>query len=645
MKKNIITKSTLLNVDSSFRDINPKNIYQTNSMILPNNPLIFTKDSNQIKIYYPNHNFSIGDNIIIQNVVGETKILSNSFYLFAQFNYLVIDYDYNVIDIPTSSNLYCNIHIYGSTTITNMISNIPLNSFIGYKQIFIASDINIIPDNVKQKFTNLNNLLFIKLPANYNINTAEFTNLQQTFTISFTSIAGIDIGHINSNYPINNYNFQSCQTITQINSNEPDYFYININSLYKAFITTDGGGNRIQIMKILNTMDGYPNSNNYTIHLKKSFNNVINIELLSSEFPYVDLLVQKNINNKLYWRNLQDGSHIYSIAIEEGSYKLQSLIKAIVTSMNNVPRISSNYIPLYNIFSINYLQDIQKLTFESFNNISLPNSLSVSKILINSIYYYSLKIKNVNSTLKINDMITITTSDNVSIFGEDYYIAGNYINKEFTIYSIDTISESYEVLLGSTDQIQIIENTTNDIYYGGPNVNIKEITEFSLMFNYPDTLGNILGFKNTGQDYAIYDFAPQISNFDSYNNTNNLDSVGNINTSNNLMNFSGNYNYMLMYLNDIEYIYSVNLPSAFAKILLNGNQGDFLFNTFIPYPHDTYSQSFPIATLGELTVKFMYPDGSIPDFRNINHSFTLRIVEEIIKNPDTRLNSNHISLF
>ena len=39
----------------------------------------------------------------------------------------------------------------------------------------------------------------------------------------------------------------------------------------------------------------------------------------------------------------------------------------------------------------------------------------------------------------------------------------------------------------------------------------------------------------------------------------------------------------------------------------------------------------------------MYPDGSIPDFRNINHSFTLRIVEEIIKNPDTRLNSNHIS--
>ena len=109
-----------------------------------------------------------------------------------------------------------------------------------------------------------------------------------------------------------------------------------------------------------------------------------------------------------------------------------------------------------------------------------------------------------------------------------------------------------------SDIISIFLSIKNNLFIiVGDNVNIKEITEFSLMFNYPDTLGNILGFKNTGQDFAIYDFASQISNFDSYNNTNNLDSVGNINTSNNLMNFSGNYNYMLMYLNDIEYIYIV----------------------------------------------------------------------------------------
>lgn len=100
-----------------------------------------------------------------------------------------------------------------------------------------------------------------------------------------------------------------------------------------------------------------------------------------------------------------------------------------------------------------------------------------------------------------------------------------------------------------------------------------------------------------------------------------------------------------MYLNDIEYIYSNNnLPSAFAKIILKGNQSDILYNTYVSNPSNIYSKSLPISTLSELTVRFLYPDGTRVNFRNINHSFTLKIVESQNCNNDINQNSKDISV-
>lgn len=83
-----------------------------------------------------------------------------------------------------------------------------------------------------------------------------------------------------------------------------------------------------------------------------------------------------------------------------------------------------------------------------------------------------------------------------------------------------------------------------------------------------------------------------------------------------------------MYLNDIEYVENTGeLPPAFAKILLNGMPGDILFNTHVPI-YSTYSKSMPINLLESVYVKFIYPDGSLVDFRNLNHSFTLIIKNE-----------------
>jgi hypothetical protein len=97
--------------------------------------------------------------------------------------------------------------------------------------------------------------------------------------------------------------------------------------------------------------------------------------------------------------------------------------------------------------------------------------------------------------------------------------------------------------------------------------------------------------------------------------------------------------------NDVEYVYlSNNLPSAFSKILLDGNPGDILFNTHVKHPSNVYSKSFPIPILTDLHIKFLYPDGSKVNFRNLDHSLTLNIIEEKIQNNNTYQNSKTISL-
>ena len=85
-----MAKSTLLNIDSSYRNLYPKNIYKSDGKSLPLNPLNFKENSNIITVNYPNHWLNNGDRIIVQNVNGIDKIVSNSFYLLNKFKYMLI---------------------------------------------------------------------------------------------------------------------------------------------------------------------------------------------------------------------------------------------------------------------------------------------------------------------------------------------------------------------------------------------------------------------------------------------------------------------------------------------------------------------------------------------------------------------------
>jgi hypothetical protein len=401
-------------------------------------------------------------------------------------------------------------------------------------------------------------------------------------------------------------------------------------------------------MKILDTIEGFPYSNKYIIQLKQTFKNVIYVELLSTEFPYIDYIIKNNTNNKFYWQNIDDGDYLYSVSLNEGSYNLDKLITNLHTQINLTPRnISTITNPVNNIFDIKYDNITNKIIFNSYNNILLPNSLNVLIVNINNIDYYQLQIKQDNHTVSVGDIISIQNALQVSIINQNIiqgYIPSSYINnQQFTVYSIDSNSNKYNMLLGKTTNINTITDLLkiNNYSYGGNDIIIKQNTKFRLLFNKNDTFGDILGFKDVGSVFAITPFNKQISNFDQYIINNNLNSIGDLITTNNLINLSGKNTYFLMYLNNIEFINNINLPTAFAKILLSGNQGDYLFNTFVKQSSDTYSPSFPIHEITNLNISFLFSDGSIPDFRNINHSFTLKIVEEIIQSNDIQRNSNH----
>lgn len=665
MSKTKIIKSTLVNIDSSYRGLYPKNVCYSNIQTLPPNPLNFKTGSNIINFNYPDHKLQKGDNITVQNVEGLTKTIVDSVYLFRDFKYAVIIFDSNDIDQNyknITEKLFCNIELVGEQYENNMIGNITFNDLIGVKRCLIGN--KDIPDSYLSIITLSSNFLsllsttsslvtselnrrclLIELPIEYN-GSDTYYKISQVFKISYLNIGGITLGYLNANYPINNYNYQSSFEVYDIIDSNNFSIFVN----FKSYGNINGGGNNVIVNKIINSIIGYPDSDNYVINLKKSFNNVTNIELVSSEFPYVDLVIKKDINDKIYWKNIEDGTYIYSISIDEGFYSSESFLKNISTKLNSIKRVNANIIgDLFNNFDISIDSNIQKIIFKPYNLSKLPNSLSIRKNIINNSNYFILTVNHPNNFVDIGDKIQISKSNNVTVTsssGSIEIISPEYINKEHVVYSLNKKNSTYDIILGSTNEISYETTTSTLPLSGGENIVVKSKTKVSLLFDRSDTCGEIIGFRDVGNKYSIIDFSSEISNYDPYINSTNLNPVGNIiDYSSNFMNFVGKNNYFLMYLNDIEYIYSNNnLKSAFAKIQLSGNPGDILFNTFVTTPSNIYYNGFPIPTLSELTIKFSYPDGSRINFRNINHSFTLKITEELVQNDNTYLNSQTISV-
>ena len=207
-------RTTLLNIDSRFRNMIPKNIYSTVNMKLPPYPISTVKNSNILKINTPSHNFNINDKIIIQNVNGKFRTLNNCIYFINNYNYALINFDNHNIStdyISYVNNYQINLEIINEID-TTMYNNIPINAIFGIQTVFLPSLINksnLIPSEILS-VVNVNsiedldsNYLLIKLPYNAILNGTYYYIIPDLIRLTILSIGGIPLPYINSDIPIN----------------------------------------------------------------------------------------------------------------------------------------------------------------------------------------------------------------------------------------------------------------------------------------------------------------------------------------------------------------------------------------------------------------------------------------------------------
>lgn len=632
-------KTSYVNIDSRNRHTVPVNNVDLQTSFLPNNPITTFTDEYRVRVSVTN-NYSIGDKIILQNIKSTKIILNKPIYLINNYNYYMVNMNNHMIksQYTLTDNYRIFVSLYDTMQQADyLINNIPINSIIGIHSIFIYNNNeSFLPDTVRDTILNthtitveqlIQNYFFIKLPFNYiNTESNTFENINKIFTFESNNIGGINLPYLNANYPINTGRYQAYHEITKCTSS-----YIEFRSSAIGIYSESKGGSNVIIGKVNNTIEGYPYANNYTITLKKTFSDVSRIELVSTEFPYIDYNLKNNItikNNRIYWQYYEDGDYIYNINVPEGQYYPDMLAVQLKTQMNAIKRISSSAKEvIYNDFDITFNLNSQEFKFISYKTKLLSYSLSIANEMNLGSEYMQLTIKHPNNNVTVGDTISIT---NASDIGD---ISATLINTDHVVHSVNFEAETYSVLLIITqffDNINLIGN-------GGAKTTVKSPAFVSFLFNYPDTMGCLLGFKNTGDATSITPFKHINSNMNAYIYPTPFDSVGNSIIPNNYFNFSGQNYYMLMYMNDYENIYNTNnIDNAFSKILMSGHPSDILFNTFICAPHNF---DIPIKTLNTIKIRFLFPDGTLPDFRNLNHSFTLKIIERISKPPRTGLNS------
>ena len=631
-----------INIDSSYRRKEPRITYSGNTRLLENNCLTLNNNSSLLYIQDNNHPYNINDKIIL-NGITPLKLYVNSNNLKFNNNSKKINIDINIKndeDIFSDNfnnayleiNNFTNLDIYSKNV--NYVGNIP---------------ITIINNEHKFNFTKNNNIIYIEfdLPFKYIENSNyPLSNIPRTFNIIFYFYANIPIYYLNAYYPTNNYAKNNYHIINKIDKNG---YYIDLGIVSNK--TIEKFGKNISVRKIYEFEKGYEEPNDYVIELTKSYKNVIQVEMLSSEFPCMDNIIFKNKsiktaiiqgynsnneeisfiqNNKFYWQNEDDGNFTYEIEIEPGKYTIDELCDEIHNKVYNVKRNFWNDDLLYNnnnIINIEHNLSKDLITFKSFNEYNFNtndkyiiisedeyNKLSDDEklnviISFDNVYYY----KNHNGNFRI---IELDYDDENGIF-----INNNYYN----IINIKTLENKHFLYA-----FQIDNNINFDKFY------IKN--KFRLLFNKNDTFGNMLGFADVGKDTSITKFDYEITNkmlyypslgYELYN-----DDI-NIGNSINLINHS----YIIMTCDELpvmDNVIGINKNNVFQKIQLNGisnvvngtnyhpyTSGAFVFNTFIKNMQKIYF--IPIHEISKLTFKFFSSNGELYDFNGIDHSFTLRI--------------------
>jgi len=618
-------RHTRINIDSRLRNIQPKHILDTTLNNLTN-ALYFTQNSNSIIVYHPNHGYSVEDKIIIEFGTGKNvKIKGGLIFekgsIFAKINQI----NHGMINGFSYSILISN--VVGDISSGTYLINYPVNIINKTHQVYFtrSSTDQFDPNNY-----------YIKLGI---VAESQFTYLN-SFNVTYLNIKSIPLNEINADYPISPDRINGFQVIDTIINNNFYSFSVESNadsstltSYNQTFFNSSpaqtGDGGTIMVIKVINTISGYPDNNNYQINLQRNFYHVTQIKLINTIFP----ITQKSINNTpisiqnnlFYWQNLADGNTLYSVSVPSGNYTISELQTTLTKLINNVIRpninstelVNGNYIYNTNYAVINISESQNTFSIQFFQNLILSNAIFKD----NTVYpdgFTRVIITYTNHGLVVGNEITFS-----NVLGTNG-IPATYLNGTFTIETVIDVN-TFVIKLSR------FNSDTSDNTNGGTAINLLIPIQSRLLFNVPNTIGKVLGFNNVGDSNSVTSYNYIINNYDLYEVDIQENSVGIITQprqDTRILNVNSN-NYIMM-LADVPFNDQINLFNtstyAFAKLYLAGKLNNYVYDQFIQLGSGFQE---PISTLSSLTFSFYSPDNNLYDFNNVEHSFTIEIVEEL----------------
>ena len=631
-------------IDSSMRTKVSQNIIsnyikiQSNSLSIKRNKLYVYMEPNNII------NFNIGDKISLTTLEyfdqlyrsstnGNTIITFYSGKSYIQINMnpnTNISQYTNYVNVDTTNVKVIISGVKGVNTIdfvnynddsSGFIGNIPISFINSEHQIYITPPgTSIIPDP---------NIFYILMPYTSD-GTNIATNSIYNIKFSFNHYNFIPVNQINANYPLDINQTNGYQIISEINY---DYITFDIYPPLDLDIPNNNNyeflnfGNCLYIGVISQTILGYPSQNSYTIDLNKLFTNVIMIRIVDSTFNNPNKTIfdcGQYKNNRLYFQSIENKTDIQFIELDGGLYNINTLKTAIETKFSEKSRNITDTIFNYDLnYNVIFNGDLGTniVTFESYKTKTLQVPIESVNPIINQgditigTGVYTITIRHDNHGITSN-----TENILFSGFIEHLGLYPSNLNGLHVVTIVD--KDRYQFTLNNINL-----NTLKTITYGGRGVKVRVPSQIKLFFNYPDTIGNVLGFKDVGNDTSITNYNYIIKNIDPYINEYNIKKCKNNNIILEL------YKYFLITCKELSIVYTNTdiitntnkVNNIFAKILMeniDNINNDILINTFSPTPKFYYD---PIAELYKLTLQFYYPNGELVDFGDQEHTFTLEI--------------------
>jgi len=687
-------KRSFVTIDSRERNLLPRPITKPVIDQLIPNSLSFVEQSNIMSIYQPNHGFQTNDSILISNAVSNTFTLNSPFSIKKGKSFMRITFPAPGHLLTSSYNVAQNLYIQISN-VTSDVGIFSKNLINGIHQIFLTADFDNISGIVNDNF------IYIQMPkaATYDFNDTLDPNTKavlpvnlwknQGVILDYLFLFGIPLFYINTGTPadINHVHpYLIIQSVTDANN-----YTIQLDQV--ALQTGSGGGNCVQVTGVDRIIDGYPNPNNYIYNLKTTYINIVSIRLISTEFPYSGNSIQKNINDKVYWQDLDDvADYTYSANVPAGIYDAESLQETLENSMNSIVKVKSNPTDPdeFHMFqvSINSFNNI--VSFFSFRQFNLANAMFIKYTIeqvgvtqnLESAYLYVIQP---NHGLVIGDTVDILYAPNYDIVPKsailgkkrvlsvnDYSETDNVIHHDvngvtdpapfgstsYTVsqvlqlmgYDPTNLPDIYKVQLPLFVPLPVVGNTaagfspyqtplpTRDTIFilNSPTelLTIQNPTFFRMFFDQPDTLGSVLGFRKSGEANSYTNYQKIINNYDPYFYEPIISQDGVLNITQNALNLTGE-NYFFMCSPIAENIEG-KVSNILAKIECNNKPHKILYNTFVHSP-----LIFPEPLKELKSIQFMFQDinGNFYDFNGRDHSFTLEIIEFLSKPNDINVSS------